>query len=306
MILVVGSLNVDYVAFAPHVPRVGETLSGTRFAMHPGGKGANQACAAARLGAPVRMVGRVGADVPGDWILDHLRQVGVDVARVVRDPMAGTGTALIVVDAVGRNSIVVVAGANGSLRAADLDGAFAGARVLLLQLESPIDVVSEAAARARAEGSLVVLDPAPARPLPNDLLELADYVTPNETELLRLCGLDSRERVTTDEAATLARRLLETGCRKVVVKLGEAGALLVAPEVERWWPAFRVEVVDTTAAGDAFNAAFAVALAEGRSEDEAGRFACAAAARSTMAEGAQPAMPVRGEVEALLADSPDR
>jgi len=302
MLVVIGSLNVDYVAFAARVPRPGETLSGTRFAMHPGGKGANQAYGAARLGAPVRMVGRVGADAAGQWLVERLALGGVDVTGVMRDSSAATGTALIVVGEDGENSIVVVPGANGALRASDLDEgrAFEGARVVLLQLETPIDVVEAAARQARRTGCTVLLDPAPARPVGRAALELVDYVTPNESELLTLCGERPQTEVSPDDARILARRLLEGGCRRVVVKLGAAGALLVGSGVERRWPAFEVPVVDTTAAGDAFNAAFAVALAEGLDEALAGRFACAAAARSVMVEGAQSGMPDRADVETLL------
>jgi ribokinase len=302
MIVVVGSLNVDYVAFAARVPGPGETLSGTRFAMHPGGKGGNQAYAAARLGAPVRMVGRVGVDVAGDWLIERLSLGGVNVAGVKRDPSVGTGTALIVVGEDGENSIVVVSGANGTVQASDLDesGTLNRADVVLLQLETPIDVVSAAAAAARRAGCVVLLDPAPAQPAASLPLALADYVTPNESELLTLCGERPRAGLPLEDARTLARRLVATGCRRVVVKLGAAGALLVGAEIDRLWPAFRVPVVDTTAAGDAFNAAFAVALSEGLDEDAAGRFAGAAAARSVTAEGAQSSMPDRATVESLL------
>jgi ribokinase len=302
MVVVVGSLNVDYVAFATRVPLPGETVPGTRFAMHPGGKGANQAFAAARLGAPVRMVGRVGADRSGDWLLERLAMGGVDVTGVGRDRSNGTGSALIAVGEDGENSIVVVPGANGTADVADLEAGrvFDGAAAVLLQLETPIDVVAAAAEQARRRGCLVLLDPAPAQRVAPGVLARADYVTPNESELLTLCGEPSGRALTTGEARLLARRLVEAGCRRVIVKLGAAGALLVAPDADRFWPAFEVPVVDTTAAGDAFNAAFAVALAEGQDEEAAGRFACAAAARSVMSEGAQSGMPRREDVEALL------
>ncbi len=302
MLTVFGSLNLDYVAFAPRVPGPGETVPGTRFAMHAGGKGANQAFAAARLGAPVRLIGRVGRDSQGDWLVAQLRAGGVDVSGVSRHDTETTGVALIVVDQAGENSITVVAGANGTLTPEDVaaSGGFAGARVVLLQLETPIPTVLAAARQARDVGAVVVLDPAPARPLPDELVGLVDYLTPNESELGALCGV-APGPLSRSDAARLARRLVDRGAPRVVVKLGAAGALLVEATSEHWWPAFEVEAVDTTAAGDAFNAALGVAVAEGVPLVEAGRFATAAAGCSVTCKGAQASMPDRGAVQTLLA-----
>jgi ribokinase len=305
-LVVVGSLNADLVARVERFPQPGETATALDFAVFPGGKGANQAYAAARLGASVRMVGQVGRDAHGDLLVRSLASAGVDVALVARVDDAPTGLALITVDHSGQNHIVVVAGANGSfgpdrLRAAE---ALFSASALLLQLEVPLATVEAAARAARDAGVPVVLDPAPAQAIPDRLLELADYVTPNETELLALAGGVAAgaglggERAARAEAA--ARRLLGRGAHKVVVKMGEAGALLVTAAGAEHWPPFPVAVLDTTAAGDAFNAAFAVALSEGRSERDAGRFACAAGALCATRAGAQPSMPTRSEVVELM------
>ena len=305
-ILVIGSANVDYVAFVDNAPRPGETVTGTRFATHGGGKGANQAFAAARLGASSTLLARVGRDAQGAWVKAHLAAAGVDTRHVIDDENASTGVALIVVDRRGENSIVVAPGANGRLAPADVEARadlFGGARAVLLQLEVPLETVMAAATQARAHDCAVLLDPAPARPLPETLLALADYVTPNETELLALAGDDraiGREALSLDEAAALGRRLLDRGPGAVVAKLGAAGALLVRRDEIVHVPAPRVPVVDTTAAGDVFNAAFATALASGTGERESLRFAAVAAAVSVTREGAQSGMPSGDEVRSLL------
>jgi ribokinase len=308
MILVIGSANVDYVAFVENAPRPGETVTGTRFATHPGGKGANQAYAAARLGARVALVARVGHDAQGAWLTAHLRDGGVDIGAVRQDADASTGVALIVVDRQGQNSIVVAPGANGRLTPADVEAhaaRFDGARAVLLQLEAPIETVMAAAARGRAAGCTVLLDPAPARALPDELLALVDYVTPNETELVTLAELDrageSAEGVvlSLDRAVALGRRLLRRGPSRVLVKLGAAGAVLIGPDGVVHVPAAPVTVVDTTAAGDVFNAAFAVALASGGDEMSAMQLGVAAAACSVTREGAQSSMPSAAEVQAF-------
>ncbi len=306
MILVIGSANVDYVAFVDNAPRPGETVTGTRFATHGGGKGANQAFAAARLGAASTLVARVGRDTQGAWLKSHLAAGGVDIRHVIDDDDASTGVALIVVDRAGENSIVVAPGANARLAADDLEARgplFADAAVVLLQLEVPIDTVHAAALRARASNCTVLLDPAPARPLPDGLLALADYVTPNETELRALAGESPQESalaraaLSLDEAAALGLKLLDRGSSCVIAKLGAAGALLIRRHERLHVPAPRVAVVDTTAAGDVFNAALAVALAAGAREGDALRYATAAAALSVTREGAQSSMPVAAEIE---------
>jgi ribokinase len=278
---------------------------GSSFAQFPGGKGANQAYAAARLGAEVAMIGQVGGDPFGGWLRDNLAAGRVDVSSVGVDPAAPTGVALISIDESGQNQIVIVPGANGSFTPAALgphEDRLRAAGVVLLQLEIPIDTVVRAAERARAAGAVVILDPAPARAdLPAALLAAADWVTPNETEL---ATLDGRPGATLSraEATAAARRLCARGARNVIVKLGADGALVLADRGarEQLVPAFAVHAVDTTAAGDAFNAAFAVSLTEGRAPADAAAFAAAAAAVSVTRRGAQPSMPTRDEALALL------
>lgn len=302
-ITVVGSLNVDYVVRVPRFPQPGETLTGTRFDTFAGGKGANQACAAARLGAEVRLVGCVGADAQGDWILGQLRAAGVDVSGVNHESSTTTGVAVIAVAESGQNHIVIVPGANGSVDGHWLERqrqAIESARCVLLQLEIPDETVTEAARMAKRAGAVVVLDPAPARPVSAELLSLCDYVTPNETELSSLAGEPPAASLTRADVRRLAG-IVRARAARVLVKLGSAGALLMGPEGEQAWDAPAVDAVDTTAAGDCFNAAFAVALSEGRPVVEAGRFAATAASLSVTRRGAQPAMPTRADVEAFAA-----
>jgi ribokinase len=298
--VVVGSLNADLVARVARLPAAGETVAGRELAVFPGGKGANQAVAAARLGAPVRMVGRVGDDENGRRLRQSLDAAGVDTGGVCVDAGAPTGAALIATDDAGRNQIVVVQGANGRVSPADVERerqAFAGAGFVLVQLEIPLDAVAAALRLGRAAGALAILDPAPAGPEARGLLGSADYVTPNESELAALAETAGSG----ESEQALAGRLVELGARRVVAKLGARGALLVTRGGVRRWPAFAVAAVDTTAAGDAWNGAFAAALGAGADEDAAGRFACAAAALSVTRAGAQPSLPRRAEVEALLA-----
>jgi len=302
-IVVVGSLNADLVVRTPHFPAPGETTTGTAFAVYPGGKGANQAVAAARLGGRVVMVGRVGSDDHGRLLRSSLMAAGVEADAVVDDEDAATGVAVITIDASGQNQIVLAPGANRRLRPDDVEAQRAlieSAVVLLLQLEVPPETVEAAARIAHRAGVAVVLDPAPARHEALALLPSVDFVTPNESELRALVGAPPGP-TGPEEAALLARSLLPEGARCVIAKLGDAGALAVSAEGEWAWPAPRVDVVDTTAAGDAWNGAFAVALAEGRVPRDAGPFANAAAALSVTRAGAQPSMPTRVEVEQFLA-----
>jgi ribokinase len=298
-IVVVGSLNADLVVGVERFPAAGETLTGRDFAVFGGGKGANQAVAAARLGAAVAMVGCVGGDAYGGWLRDGLRADGVDVAHVESDVSVSSGVAVITIDASGQNEIVVVPGANGRLTEAVLERhrtAFASAAYVLLQLEVPLDTVAAAARLGREAGAVVVLDPAPARADALALLPTADYLPPNETELAALVGVRPEAFSDLPAVADAARALLARGAGRVVAKLGPRGALLVGPGLERHWPAPRVDAVDTTAAGDVWNGAFAAALAAGRSVDEAGGLATAAAALSVTRKGAQPSMPRGNEV----------
>jgi ribokinase len=300
-ITVVGSLNMDFVAQVEALPRPGETVRGTGFATLPGGKGANQAAAGGRLGGRVRMLGRVGDDAFGRQLVFALETAGVDTAGVLPTPATSSGVAVIVVGSGGQNQIVVAPGANGCLRPADVVPRLAAAAqgLLLLQLESPADTVEAAAAVARAGRMTVLLDPAPARPLADSLLSSVDVLTPNEGEALALLG----RRETTlalDEAPDVARALLRRGPRSVVLKLGEKGAFLEDGKGGLHVPGRKVRALDATAAGDTFNGALAVAIAEGKTLAEAVAFANAAAAISVTRLGAQASIPDRAEVDAVL------
>ena len=302
-ILVVGSLNMDLVAFAPRIPVAGETLTGHTFLSVPGGKGANQAYAAAQLGASVAMLGRVGGDDLGRQLRENLASSGCDVSGVLVTKDSTTGIALIFVADSGQNSIVIVAGANGKLSPEDVAGAasrFDGAAYVLLQLESPLATVVAAARAARRAGARVILDPAPApsSALPGELLANVDILTPNETEAAILAGVSPR-RLNAQEAFDVAWRLRASGPSTVIVKLGEQGVALVTADGSQVLPAPKVNAVDTTAAGDVFNAALAVALSEGAEIAAACQFANRAAALSVTRRGAQSAAPSRADLEAF-------
>ncbi len=308
-ITIVGSLNADLVVAVRRFPGPGETVTGHDFAVFPGGKGANQAFAAGRLAAgemPVRMIGQVGGDTYGEWLRQNLFGAGVDVTAVRIDPGAPTGLAMVAIDTAAQNQIIVVPGANGVFNPGALTAAHhavAGAAVVLLQLEIPLPTVQTAARIAREGGALVVLDPAPARAIPEVLLRSINYLTPNESELSVLTGGAPVPSLRRGEAVTRARQLIARGATKVIVKMGRQGALLVTETSEHLQPAFPVEAVDTTAAGDAFNAGFAVALARGAGYVECLRYASATAAVSVTRVGAQPSMPSRADVETLLGAS---
>ncbi len=304
-ILVVGSSNTDMIIKVPRIPRPGETVLGGDFSMAPGGKGANQAVAAARAGGRVTFIARVGDDVFGQQALGNFGSDGIDLRFVRRDGRAPSGVALINVGRDGENSISVASGANALLSPDDVRGAgeaFDGADVLLLQLETPIETVQAAAGMASARGIPVILNPAPARPLEADLLAMAGVLTPNGTEAEILTGvrIDGREDV--KKAASVLRA---RGPRLVVVTLGDQGCYAAGEEFEGFVPAFKVRPVDTTAAGDVFNGALAVALAEKRPLGDALRFASAAAALSVTRPGAQPSAPARAEIEEFLAAGPE-
>lgn len=305
-IVVTGSLNMDFVVRVPRLPSPGETALGRDFQRIPGGKGANQACAAARLaGTPcVRMVGRVGYDPFADELKASLAAAGVDTALVRATKKAPTGVALIwVEEGTGRNSIVVAPGANHVLSADDIDAAgavFEDARCALFQLETPLPAVERALLAARRRGALTILDPAPAQPLPAALLAEVDVLTPNESEACQLLG-QLPAPVSRAEAPGLAAALRKLGPRAVVLKLGEQGCFFASDDHEIFSAGFLVNAVDTTAAGDVFNGALAVALAEGQAMEQALAFANAAAAVSVTRLGAQPAVPSREEVDAMVA-----
>ena len=303
-IIVVGSINLDLVARAASIPRPGETLTGDSFRTFFGGKGANQAVAAAKLGYPVTMLGNVGDDAFGEQLRNGLRQTGVSVEAVSVVPGA-SGVALIVISSAGQNSIVVVSGANGLLTPAQLErqrNLLQKAGVLLAQLEIPLESVEFLGAFAEQHGIPLLLDPAPARPLPGSLLRRVSWLTPNEMEaeaLLEkpgLCGSDPLRA---------ANELLKLGPRNVILKLGSGGCVVASSGGEaEVIPAFSVEAVDTTAAGDAFSGGFAVGLMRGRSPKDSAIFASAVAAISVTRHGAQPSMPTNEEVVSFLKGTP--
>jgi ribokinase len=298
-IVVFGSINMDLVARVPRLPVAGETLRGSDFFTAPGGKGANQAAACARLGAGVAMLGRVGQDVFGTALCAGLQSLHVDASGVLTTP-GPSGVAVIAVDEHAENSIVIIPGANGRMDASDLerlDKALVGADSLLLQLEIPIEMVTGAARLARARHVRVILDPAPAAELPEQLYALTDILTPNETECAALVGFPVGDLALTEHAASI---FLQRGVKQVVIKLGAQGAYLHDGSTGRLIPGFEVDAVDTTAAGDAFNAALAVALGKGLALQDAIRFANAAGALCTTRRGAQASMPTLEEVEALM------
>jgi ribokinase len=307
-IAVVGSLNMDFVVDVDHLPAPGETVLGGNFQMIPGGKGANQACAAGRLASPssnVRMLGRVGYDLFADHLRASLSAAGVDIGGVHATRSQPTGVALIWVDGAGQNSIVVAPGANLQLLAADVEAmrrVFREVGFALFQLETPLETVEAALRVARQEDAQTILDPAPARRLDPQLLALVDFLTPNETEARILLGR-SAGRVEPADAPEAAAALLDTGVRAVILKLGDAGCCYADRDRVIRLPAFAVSARDTTAAGDTFNAGLAVALAEGKPIEEALRFASAAAAISVTRLGAQASAPSRSEVDAFLLEA---
>ena len=298
-VVVVGSANVDLVASSPRMPKPGETISGTRFEQLFGGKGSNQAVAAALLGSSVRMVAKVGTDSLGESYLDNFRQMGVDTAHVGRTPEAATGVAQITVDDAGENVIIIVPGANGLLSAADVaaaGGAFDGARVLLTQLEVPVPTTVAALRAGRAAGLLTVFNsaPAPTAPLPPELFTLCDVVCPNETEAALMTGMPTE---TLAEAEAAARRIIEMGAKSVVMTLGSRGCMLVSPDEPKPLhvevpPALRgAKVVDTTGAGDGFLGALAHFVAAGRPLADALAGAVHVASLSVQKRGAQGSYP---------------
>jgi ribokinase len=302
-LVALGSLNIDLVIPVDRLPRPGETLAGGDLAIFEGGKGANQACAAARLGGLVTMIGQTGDDPFAARLRDMLRGAGVDVSGIGISQRP-TGTALISVLPNGENMIVISPGANAALsREMALERLRAASPYgfLLGQLETPMATVTAAFAEAHGAGATTILDPAPVQPLPAELITHVDFITPNQTEAAVLLGRGSDGPRTFDEAKEAAERLRESGYRGVVLKLGELGCYVAAGGVSMPSPGFAVAAVDTTAAGDTFNAAFAVALAEGAPVLDAAHFANAAAALSVTRPGAQNSIPARSEVEAFLA-----
>jgi ribokinase len=302
-IVVVGSASIDFNVTTPRLPRPGETVLGHRFFQVCGGKGANQAVGCARLGGRVAMVARVGDDPAGRTILAALQEAGVNTDYVTVDPAEGSGTAHIAVDDRGENSIVVVPGSNAKLSPADIDRArpaIAAAKLVMLQLEIPLETARYAMQVAREYGVATMLDPAPApaSPLPPEFYRLSTWATPNENEAAALCGFAITDVAS---AAAAARWLALQGVTEPVVKLGAGGSVYLADAQPVHVPAFTVTAVDTTAAGDAFAAGLGVALVEGQAPAEALRFASACGALAATKYGAQPALPARPEVERLIA-----
>lgn len=304
-ILVVGSLNCDYVAFTPRMPEPGETITGSDLQIHPGGKGANQAVAAGRMAdasMEVRMLGCVGDDAAGTMLLESLRGAGVERDTVQRLPDVPTGSALIWVADSGQNSIIVIPGANARLTPEDIrvqEPLYWKTRVALHQLETPLPTVQAALELGQLRRVITILDPAPAQPLSYEILSAVDLLTPNETEAALLLG-ETPGILNVEDAFAVAKRLLERGPRAVIVKLGASGAVFANHLQQFHAPGFHVEPVDTTAAGDTFNGALGVAIAEGLEMREAVQFANAAAALSVTKRGAQPSVPSREAVEDML------
>ena len=318
-IVVLGGINMDLVTYSDRFPNPGETVVGHRFLTYAGGKGANQAVAAARMGGRTAMVGQVGDDMFGPQLLDGLRESGVDVSGVAVAEGETSGIAVIGIDSSAQNRIVQVLGANstcGPAQVAAVASALEDAQALMLQLEAPVEVSLAAAREAKAKGKTVILDPGPVRPFPEELLQLADVITPNETEAEALVGFPvyAREGGGVDSsqpAERAAAELLRRGAGTAIIKLGAEGAVFATgwQGDESAFPArfmgrqtaFPVEAVDTVAAGDAFNGALAVALAEGRRLENAVLLACAAGALAVTTTGAQDSMPTRAAVREFLA-----
>jgi len=299
-IVVVGSSNTDMVVKSPRLPSPGETVLGGEFVMAAGGKGANQAVAAARLGGNVALVARIGSDLFGEKALENFRADGIRTDSVFCDPAAASGVALIMVGPEGENMISVASGANARLDVEDINRAadeIEAARVVLIQLEIPLEAVTRAAELGKESGAVVILNPAPAQPLDPGILQNTTILTPNETETEILTGILPADN---ESALAAADRLHEMGVETVIITRGAEG-VLVSGRAERFtMPVFPVEAVDTTAAGDAFNGALAFALAGGKALLDAVRFAGAVAAISVTRMGAQPSLPSIEEVEEFL------
>ncbi|CAN7265247.1 ribokinase [Devosia sp. LjRoot16] len=302
-VAVLGIFVADLAFRAPRLPLMGETILGQGFKDGPGGKGSNQAIAAARAGGDARMITRIGRDTFGDMAQKAWAADGIDISAVAIDDQLPTGAAFIFVSTeTGNNAIIVESGAAAKLSPADVAAAesvIRGSKVLITQFEQPVETAIAGLSLARQHGVITILNPAPALPVDDAIYALCDYVTPNETEAATLTGL----RVETEaDALAAAREFVRRGAKNALITLGEKGALLHGEAGTHMVPAFKVEkVVETTGAGDAFNGGFAVALAEGQSPVDAIRFGCATAGLSVQKPGTAPSMPVRAEIEAMLA-----
>jgi ribokinase len=290
-IIVVGSSNTDMVIQSARIPRPGETILGGTFFMNPGGKGANQAVAATRLGGEVHFICKVGKDVFGDMALSQFAQEGMHTEFVQQDPSLATGVALINIDSHGENSITVASGANAALKISDIDqaeGIFSSGDVLLIQLETPLETVWYAIKKAHEKGLKVILNPAPAAEIPEDVYPYIYALTPNETETELLTGVQVDSLAKAHEAAQI---LLNKGLQNLIITMGSQGAYFQSANTKLFIPAQSVEAVDTTAAGDCFNGALAVAISQGKDWESGIRLACEAATRSVTQMGAQASMP---------------
>ncbi|MEM9449886.1 MAG: ribokinase [Cyanobacteria bacterium P01_E01_bin.6] len=300
-VVVFGSINMDLVVRTLRLPSVGETIIGKEFEMLPGGKGANQAVAVARLGTSIAMIGRVGDDVFGSQLVNHLQAAGVMCDRISTAPGESSGVATIEVDAQGNNHIIVIPGANNLVDAeelAHLNACLAEAHIVLLQLEIPLSMVIAAATIAFEQGLTVILDPAPVHPeLPDELLRHVSILTPNQVEASQLAGFPVETLADAHRAAELIQK---KGPETVIVTLGDQGSLCVTSQGVIHMPCMPVEVVDTVAAGDAFNGGLATALVEGKSLRNSLRWATAVAAVAVSRKGAQSAMPKRSELHAFF------
>lgn len=299
-IVVIGSSNTDLVVNTDRAPEGGETVLGNGFAVNHGGKGANQAVAVSRIGGTVSFISKVGNDTFGSQMRRHYEDEGMDVSYVLVDALTPSGVALIIVDGKAENRIVVAPGANGNLTEEDIDKAGLAvekSEFVLLQLEIPMTTVEYAVRMAASLGKKVIVNPAPACPLSEELLRDVYLITPNETEAGILTGITI---VDNDSAIKAAEALFRLGVQNVVITLGEKGALVYNAEVSMFVPAYQVKAVDTTAAGDVFNGALAVALSEGRTLSGAARFACAASAISVTRMGAQNSVPSRDELDNFI------
>jgi ribokinase len=302
-VVVIGSANMDLTIRLDHLPQLGETVSGGEFYTSFGGKGANQAVAAHKAGAEVRFLAKVGCDQNGEAIIKHLEALGLTSDGILREESHHSGVALIIVDQSGNNVIGVAPGSNWNLTEKDIlraEAFISWGEVVLLQLEIPHVTVREALRLAKAHGLVTILNPAPARPLSEEFLCLADLLTPNEIEAGILTGVSVKGL---NQAIRAARKLLESGAEQVIVTLGKGGSCWVQKDCMQAFPSFPVEAVDSTAAGDAFNGALSCAVAEGRPMQEAIRFASAAGAIAVTRKGAQDSLPTRDEVEDLLIQS---
>lgn len=299
-VLVVGSSNLDLVVSAKRFPRPGETIFGTKFDTFPGGKGANQAVCAARLGSKTTFIGKMGHDEFREKLSDIINAAGIDTNNLFIDEVEHTGTALITIDESGQNQIIVISGSNMKLSPAEVEsksGLFAGAKIVLTQLEIPIETVVKTAELSKQHSATFILNPAPAAILPDYLYPMIDFLTPNENELEMLAKVSV---VNDDSIRFAAEKLIKKGVKNIIVTLGEKGAILLNRTTSKSFPAKKVTVVDSTAAGDAFNGALASSLSEGRSIKQAIEFANKIASISVTRMGAQSSLPFLSEIKDLI------